>query len=261
MRITGFVLLAVILTAMTGCKDNMKGGMLENCHSHNDYYRQNPFYDAYGQRFGSIEADVFCIEGELYVAHDRDKIEDGRTLKTMYLEPIKKVMKDNGGSCYGEGQSLRLLIDLKTGYRETLPVLIGQLNEYGENFDAKKNPDAVKVVVSGSMPPPAQFGEYSGIVWFDGRPNIEYSPEQLERVAMISASFSDYSRWNGNDPMSAEDSVSIKSFIDSGHEKGKIVRFWGCPDTELAWRTFLDMGVDVINTDRVAELGEYMRSL
>lgn len=262
MRIRGYLLsvIAAFTVCLPGCTGDNKGGMLVGIHSHNDYDRNRPFYDAFDQRFGSIEADVYCVDGELYVAHDRDKIEESRTLRAMYLEPVKREAGRNGGSVYGKGQSPQLLIDLKTNWEETLPVLAAQLDEYGDYFDPARNPHAVRVTVSGSMPRPELFGKYPEFIFFDGRPVNEYTPEQLKRLSMISASFGDYSRWNGNDDMSAEDSVAIKGFIDAGHAKGQKVRFWGCPDTEKAWLTFMDMGVDIINTDRVAELGEFIRN-
>ena len=40
---------------------------VENVHSHNDYLQNVPFYTAYSARCASIEADVFLVDGELYV--------------------------------------------------------------------------------------------------------------------------------------------------------------------------------------------------
>ena len=39
-------------------------------HSHNDYTRTAPFWEAYSQHCRSIEADVFLHEGELLVGHE-----------------------------------------------------------------------------------------------------------------------------------------------------------------------------------------------
>ena len=45
-------------------------------HSHNDYYRDEPFYGAAELGFGSFEADVYYEEGyeEVLIAHDDDDL-------------------------------------------------------------------------------------------------------------------------------------------------------------------------------------------
>ena len=41
-----------------------------NAHSHNDYLQHTPFYQAFNEQFGSIEADIHLRNGLLLVAHD-----------------------------------------------------------------------------------------------------------------------------------------------------------------------------------------------
>jgi alkaline phosphatase len=36
---------------------------IANTHSHNDYEQPIPFWTAYNAQFGSIEADIFLIDG------------------------------------------------------------------------------------------------------------------------------------------------------------------------------------------------------
>ena len=40
-----------------------------NAHSHNDYENKTPFWLAYNSHFGSIEADIWAVKDDLYVAH------------------------------------------------------------------------------------------------------------------------------------------------------------------------------------------------
>ena len=40
-----------------------------NAHSHNDYENPIPFFTAYEQGFGSIEADIFYFNDSLFVGH------------------------------------------------------------------------------------------------------------------------------------------------------------------------------------------------
>src|SRR6478736_7989962 len=57
-------------------------------HSHNDYTHALPFWEAYNNNAGIIEADVYEVNGELMVAHDKANIKPGATLSNMYIQPI-----------------------------------------------------------------------------------------------------------------------------------------------------------------------------
>ena len=59
-----------------------------NAHSHNDYNNPVPFYAAYTEGFGSIEADILMTEEILYVGHNADDIKLNRTLEDFYLKPL-----------------------------------------------------------------------------------------------------------------------------------------------------------------------------
>lgn len=250
------MLLVLLLLPLGLCAQS--GYTLSNCHSHNDYERRVPFYEAFVAGMGSIEADIFLVDGELYVAHDRSDIKPERTLRRMYIEPVAREMALGRGSCYGDGRSPQLLIDLKSGYEETLPALIALLNEYGGCFDTAENPGAVRVVVSGSMPPPEKFGDYHGVVFFDGRPTQNYNEDQLRRLGLMSASLGDHAKGDGRGGLTQEDVQKITAFVRHGHSLGLKVRFWGCPDTPEAWEIFMSLGVDIINTDRPAQLAAFI---
>jgi alkaline phosphatase len=47
-------------------------------HSHNDYLRNAPFWEAYANNAASIEADVILEGNTLYVAHEKESIKKGR---------------------------------------------------------------------------------------------------------------------------------------------------------------------------------------
>ena len=62
-------------------------------HSHNDYEQNVPFWKAYSVGVRSIEADVFLVDNNLYVAHPRKEIDSVRSLEALYLEPLKKAIE------------------------------------------------------------------------------------------------------------------------------------------------------------------------
>ncbi len=95
----GLFLYLGILTSC-GFQDNEKALVIP-AHSHNDYRNSRPLLDALEVKFKSIEADVFSIGDSLFVAHDSTQIKQGRTLRTLYLDPLKEIISKNGGGIYG----------------------------------------------------------------------------------------------------------------------------------------------------------------
>lgn len=59
-------------------------------HSHNDYWRRIPLYDALYWGCTSVEADVWLLKDdpELYVGHKKGSLAKRRTLKSLYVDPI-----------------------------------------------------------------------------------------------------------------------------------------------------------------------------
>ena len=62
MRKFTFILAALVFAATAAAQRPIA------YHSHNDYDRTVPFYEAYSQHCTSIEADVFLQDGEILVA-------------------------------------------------------------------------------------------------------------------------------------------------------------------------------------------------
>ncbi|MFC1605118.1 hypothetical protein ACFL5F_08845, partial [Planctomycetota bacterium] len=91
---------------------------LSRAHAHNDYEHDRPLYDALDQGFNSVEADIFLVDDDLHVAHNRRDITSERTLRRLYLDPLRERVKQNGGRVYpnpGAPGQFTLLIDIKTG--------------------------------------------------------------------------------------------------------------------------------------------------
>lgn len=227
-------------------------------HSHNDYLQSRPFLLACEHGFGSVEADIFLHENALLVAHTRAEIQAGSTLEMLYLQPIAKRIQQTGHSlCQGEGKPLQLLIDLKTEYRTTLKKLVEEL----EPHRAMLFPEGpLKIVISGNTPPPAEFDRYPAYVFFDGRPEVTYTETQLKRIGLISQAFTKYSRWRGSGPIPDEDRQELEQIVKAVHDLEKPVRFWANPDTPLGWKTLTDLGVDYLNTDKIEELSEFLKT-
>jgi len=232
---------------------------LPNAHSHNDYTRNNPFFWAYGLGFGSIEVDLFLKDNELFVAHELNEIDEKRTFKKLYLDPILEAFsKSKDGYLYPNKGQLQLLIDPKTDGGPILEKLTTLLKENRKLFDSKNNPKAVKLIISGNRPMASDFHKYDEIFLFDGNLSENYNTKQLERIGLISAPFNSLSKWNGIGELTLKDMDLIKSKVDSVHLIGKRIRFWAAPDTQKTWEIWLKMGIDYINTDKPSELSKYL---
>ncbi|HEV7379496.1 MAG TPA: phosphatidylinositol-specific phospholipase C/glycerophosphodiester phosphodiesterase family protein [Dyadobacter sp.] len=227
-------------------------------HSHNDYEQLTPFKAAYKQQFGSIEADLFLVNDSLYAAHNRADIKPERTFSKLYLHPILQEIKNNNGQIYAQQDlTLQLLIDLKTPAEETLAALVKILKPY-ESILAPKG--SVKIVVSGNTPAPEAFVKYPPFIFFDGRPEIQYTSQQLTRIGLISQAFQKFSKWNGEGELPEKDKKALSKVIAQVHQQNKKIRFWATPDNIHTWKTMMNLNVDYLNTDKVVQMGDYLRT-
>lgn len=220
-------------------------------HSHNDYAQRVPFYQAYAQQVSSIEADVFLHDGQLLVGHDVEDLRADMTFEALYVEPIVTLFARNGGRAFRDSdQTLQLMVELKSETDPTLRAVAALLGRWPEVFDPEVNPAAVRVAVTGRVPAPEAFDRYPRFLGFDGVWDADYTPEQLERIALISTNFRDFSQWNGKGTIIPAEKERLEQVIDRAHEQGKPVRFWNAPEGTTVYYTFYDMGIDYINTDK-----------
>jgi glycerophosphoryl diester phosphodiesterase len=223
-------------------------------HSHNDYEQKQPFEAAYNLGFDSIEADLYLKDNEIFVAHDWNKILPERTFKNLYLNPLLAKITENNGYPYSIKKPLTLMLDLKKEGRELMKALFAQLSPY------KKELKHVRIVLSGDMPPPEEFKNYDKIFFFDGRKELVYSKKEFKRVAFVSASFLDFGKfWIGKTPMPDETFQKIDLFVKEMHNKGKMVRLWATPNTVLGYETLQKLKVDIIGTDDLELLSNFLK--
>ena len=115
-------------------------------HAHNDYEHTRPLLDALEQRFCSVEADVWLVEGQLLVAHELKAVQKERTL----------------------------------------------------------------------------------------------------------------SKWRGKGPLPEPEKAKLKALVAQAHAQGRRIRFWNAPDSPAGWSVLLEAGVDLINTDNLTGLHDFL---
>jgi len=230
-----------------------------NAHSHNDYENSAPFRLAYDNHFGSIEADIWEVSGNLFVAHNRADIKLDRTLDSLYLHPVEKVLRLNNGSAWADrAGTFQLLIDIKTEAGPALAILADKLTQYRDVFDPVINQNAVRIVITGNRPEPGEFADYPDFILFDGLLDTKYTNSELKRIALYSENLRRFTSWNGKGTIPAADKSKLQIVIDSVHRLNKKIRFWNAPDDTTAWETFMSMGIDYLNTDHILKLSEYL---
>jgi alkaline phosphatase len=222
-----------------------------NVHSHNDYVREHPFWEAYEAGCGSIEVDVFLRNDTLFVAHEVAEINSNRTLKALYLEPIFETFKNT------QAKPFQLLIDVKTAAEPTLQRVIAELQQFPDLLTQNK----VKFVISGSRPAPRLYKNYPAYIFFDHQSIEDLGEIDLKKVALISLPFYKTAFWAGKEELPAMAEQKIKSIVGVVHAKELPFRFWATPDTELSWKIMSELGVDFINTDNPKACNTYLKNV
>jgi hypothetical protein len=233
-------------------------------HAHNDYLHDRPLLDALDQGFCSVEADIYLIDGKLLVAHDRDKTSADRTLQGLYLDPLRNRIRQSGGSVHGDGQKFTLLIDIKSEGVATYQALHRVLGSYRDlltHVDADGIQDgAVTVIVSGNRAVDQIKSDLPRLVGIDGRLSDLDSDLPADLMPLISDHWGRNFKWLGDGKMPAEDREKLKRVISRAQVDGRRVRFWATPDLKAVWTELADAEVDLINTDDLIGLSEYLRS-
>ncbi|CAN9298124.1 unnamed protein product [Alternaria alternata] len=142
------------------------------CHSHNDYWRRVPLYDALRWGCTGVEADVWLFDEELYVGHNTNALMRDGTFTSMYVDPLVKMLDHrnefgdfattssvkNGVFITEPAQTLVLLVDFKNNGHDIFPVVSQQLTALREKgyltyFDGNTTIEgAITVVATGNAP-------------------------------------------------------------------------------------------------------------
>ena len=263
-------LVCLLLILLSSCRAHVIDAHivpLSRAHAHNDYEHDRPLYDALANGFNSVEADIFLVDDDLYIAHNRRDITSERTLRHLYLDPLRERIKRNGGHVFPNGPQFILIIDIKTDAVETYKVLDRILTEYCDIFTSfgqdGRNDNAVLAIISGNRPREfmkAQKLRYAG---YDGRLADLDSESSADFIPMISDRWGSHFTWNGTGEMPAKEHEKLQKIVKKAHEKGRLVRFWATPDNpsqarENLWRQLLLADVDLINTDDLEGLRQFL---
>ena len=248
------ILPVVFLFACNFTEAQPKKYTTANAHSHNDYLNAMPFHQAYKNGFGSIEADIYPVNGILCVAHSKSEILLQRTLKSLYLDPLLNKLAVNNS------HRLKLLVDIKENYKLSLSLLIREIEPLKQYLSTPQKSRSLIILITGNRPPPAEYKNYPSYIFFDDDLKLQHNAAEWERVGLVSLPFVKFSAWKGEGSLEKKDKKQLKHTIDSIHRADKTIRFWAAPDNENSWIMQMKLGVDLIGTDKIDELGNFLRS-
>lgn len=235
---------------------------LRRAHAHNDYEHARPLLDALDHGFCSVEADIYLVDGQLLVAHDRDKVSSDRTLQKLYLDPLRQRVQQNKGRVFLNGPPFVLLIDIKSEAESTYRALDSVLRRYSDILTqyapGRVQASAVMAIISGNRPRTILASQTDRFAALDGRlPDLESNPDP-ELVPLISDDWRRHFSWRGHGPIPAAERERIRELVSKAHTQKRIIRFWGAPDTPDVWQELNQAGVDLINTDNLPGLQQFL---
>ena len=260
MRLAFLVFLLALAVRATGVA--APSSPILHAHAHNDYEHARPLLDALDHGFTSVEADVHLVDGRLLVAHDRDKVRPDRTLEALYLDPLAERIRTNGGFVYDRETEFTLLVDIKADAEGSYAVLRGLLGRQPALFtrftDTHQTRGPITVILSGDRPTErvkSEAARWCAIYW--RLSDLAKNPSPF-MIRLISESWRPTFPWFREERLTESDRQRLRGLVRQAHDQGRRIRFWGVQDEPFAWRELKDAGVDMINTDRLADLREFL---
>ncbi len=274
--ITALATIVMVVLTVTGtspAQATHSDRPLPQAHAHNDYEHERPLFDALSHGFTSVEADVWLVDGELLVAHDRDEVRPGRTLDRLYLEPLARQARKHHGSVHRHRADFQLLIDLKNEGSASYAAVEKALARYPEVFTTvtqrhhgrdRVRAGAVDAVVSGDRPLADMQQRTVRRAQYDGRLSDLGGPLPASFMPLVSDNWTTHFTWTGEGPMPAAERTELHRIVDQAHRAGQRVRFWATPDVagpnrDRLWTELVRAGVDHVNTDDLAGLEDFLR--
>jgi hypothetical protein len=258
-------------------------------HSHNDYWRRIPFFDAVHNGCFSVEADVWAYGDTLFVGHSIPSLSINRTFESLYIDPILMVLEimnpstlepyDGINGVFDEvhDQTLILLVDFKTEGNKTFEAVQKRLEPlrqkgYLTYFDGTKLvPGVVTVVGTGNTPfALIEANTTHRDIFFDA-PITAFSlsdpTEESKKYTPFNSYYASGSLyravgfpWLGkySDPQM----LKIRNMIGGVKAAGLKSRFWDTPAWPIGlrnsiWSMLIHEGMDVLNVDSLTAAAKH----
>jgi len=254
----GRILVLCILLAFAATKSNCQSPSLTNAFAHNDYWHKRPLFDALENGFTYIEADIYLRKEKLVISHMPPLFGKKRTLEHLYLDPLLKYVQEQ------KTEPITLAIDIKSGAAKTYQALQKCLDKYKPILSSYESGvityRQVTIVLTGHRPTNL-LKEKSRIVFLDENLRYMKTENATQHLALLaSCKYSRILTWNGTGEIPQAERSELCQYVKQAHQLGQKVRLWASPEKEAVWTELLNCGVDLINTDRLADLKSFLVS-
>ncbi|RMD43676.1 hypothetical protein DV735_g1486, partial [Chaetothyriales sp. CBS 134920] len=265
--------------------DLTRGIVPKQIHSHNDYWRDVPFYTALSAGAISVEADVWLVNETLFVGHEQSALTAERTFSSLYIAPILDTLErqnpttpfisgsstKNGVFDTSSGQTLYLFVDIKTDGETAWPYVVEQLQPlrdagYLTTFNGSAvTTGPVTVVGTGNTPLDQIKGVSPRDYFFDA--NLAFlNTTQADIDSTISpiasTQFSKYIGAINGTTFSDEQLTTLREYLTLAASRGIGGRFWDTPAWPITkrnavWSTLLEEGVALLNADNLYDIAGF----
>ena len=153
---------------------------------------------------------------------------------------------------------------MKSDAEKTYAALRGVLQNYADiltRFETNTiHTNAVIVILSGNRAEAVLRAEPVRLAALDGRlPDLASNPP-VALVPLVSDNWTKEFKWRGEGPMPEAERVRLRELVARTHAQGRRLRLWAAPDNTNGWGALRAAGVDLINTDKLAGLEQFLRA-
>jgi hypothetical protein len=199
----------------------------------------------------------------LLVAYTFLELSKDKTLEGLYLMPLRNIAKRTGGSIYGNGKPIILLVDIKTKGVEAYAILDALLKSCGDvvssHLNGQLREKSVTVIISGDRPRAEIEKSNPRYAAIDGRlGDLEFS-HSASLIPLISDNWGNHFTYRGQGEMPAAEREKLAAIVKKCHEQGRRLRFWATPENSTLWTELQNAGVDLIAKDDLDALQKHLQ--
>lgn len=260
--------------------DLTRGIIPKAIHSHNDYWRDLPVYTALSVGCISIEADVWLVNGTLYIGHELSALQPARTFDSLYIQPILNILyrqnpttrfingstTKNGVFDTSSSQILYLFVDLKTDGETTWPYVLSALEPLrSAGYLTTTNGTGitsgpVTIIGTGNTPLEHILNNTHRDYFYDAP--LATLSQYTNITSLVSPIAStDYEANIGSPNGTTFNATQIDSMVSQINEakrRGIAARYWNTPGWPIStrnavWAKVLELGAGLLNADAVAD--------
>lgn len=234
--------------------------------SHNDYWQTPPLYKALSLGYTYIEADILLLKNRLVVAHRRPLFPSKtKDLEELYLKPLFEIYQKQGYFYKDHSTPIFLMIDIKTEAETTYAKLLEMIEPYKPMLTSFVNgvevPGGITLIITGNRPVETIAAELDRWVAIDGRPIDLGKGYPVNLMPMVSEKYSTILGWTTTfGTKSTKNILKVQDFVSKVQGEGRLTRLWKIPEKPETWSWLTYHGIDILNTDNLLQLHNYLRS-